>query len=146
MSFALDLQAFADATNEKANAAVRGIVLGVDEALVEKSPVGNPSLWAPGTSVPSGYVGGRFRANWQYGESQAPDGELWTPIVGPFPEKNPIEVEAKAGGKLHYLVNNLPYAQALEDGHSSKQAPAGVVGLTVIEFGPIVEAAVAELK
>jgi hypothetical protein len=143
VSFGLDLKAFADSTNEKANAAVRQIIIGVDEALVERSPVGNPTLWKH--LAPPGYVGGRFRANWQYAEREAPGGMLWTPIVGPFPAKNEIDVAAEGGGKIHYLVNNLPYAQALEDGHSTQAPPAGIVSLTVIEFEPIVKEAVAKL-
>lgn len=145
MSFSLDLKAFADKTNANANAAVRQIVLGVDEAVVERSPVGNPLLWKHPGMAPPGYVGGRFRANWQYAESAAPTGELWTPIVGPFPAKNEINVAAEAGGKIHYLVNNLPYAQALEDGHSTQAPPAGIVALTVLDFEPIVKEAVAKL-
>lgn len=138
MSFSLDLKAFADRTNATANAIVRDTVIQVDRALVEKTPVGNPLLWANPDAAPPGYVGGRLRANWQYGENAPREGELWTPITGPFPDKNPIEVAAEAGGKTHYLVNNLPYAQAIEDGHSEKQAPAGMVGITVLEFQPIV--------
>lgn len=143
MSFGLDLKAFADNTNAKANAAVQKIVLAVDRKLVLRSPVGNALLWKH--KAPPGYVGGRFRANWQYGENVAPVGVLWPPIVGPYPDKNDIDVNAKAGGKIHYLVNNLPYAVALEDGHSTTQAPAGVVGITVLEFEPIVKEAVAAL-
>jgi hypothetical protein len=38
------------------------------------------------------------------------------------------------------LSNNLPYAWALEHGHS-KQRPNGFVGLTVLEFAAIVDKA-----
>lgn len=145
MSFTLDMKAFADKANANANKVTRRIVLGVDAAIVERSPVGNPTLWKHPENAPPGYVGGRFRANWQYGENQIPEGELWTPIVGPFPDKNPIEVAVEAAGKVHYLANNLPYAQALEDGHSTQAAPAGIVALTVIEFKDIVSEAVSEL-
>lgn len=151
MSFSLDLAAFAKKTTGNCDAAVRGIVLGVDESLVEKSPVGNPELWKHPEAAPPGYVGGRFRANWQYGENQIPEGELYTPIVGPFPgaaesiEREAAKVKVQAGGKIHYLANNLPYAQALENGHSAQQAPAGVVGITVIEFEPIVKEVLAGL-
>ena len=31
-----------------------------------------------------------------------------------------------------YFTNNLPYAQALENGHSN-QAPGGMVGLTALD-------------
>lgn len=148
--FGLDLKAFADKTNARANACVRGIVFAVDRSLVEKSPVGNPELWARPGNAPPGYVGGRFRANWQYGENEAPEGELFEPNAGSYPnadetiERETSKVEAQAAGKKHFLVNNLPYAMAIEEGHSTKQAPAGVVAITVIEFEPIVRAVVTE--
>lgn len=152
MSFSMDLRAFADKTNAKANAAVREIVLGVDESLVGKSPVGNADLWANPDHKPKGYVGGRFRANWQYGENEIPSGELFEPNNGVgYPsadetvEREMSKISLEAGGKHHYLANNLPYAQRLEDGWS-KQAPAGMIELTVIEFDPIVKAAVAKVN
>lgn len=151
MSFSLDLKSFADKTNAKANAAVREIVRGVDESLVEKSPVGNAELWANPDHKPKGYVGGRFRANWQYGENEIPDGELYAPNSSSYPgagetvEREMSKVSIEAAGKVHYLANNLPYAQRLEDGWS-KQAPAGMVALTVTEFEPIVKAAILKVQ
>lgn len=141
MSFELDLKAFADKTSAKANAVVRKIVIDVGTALVLKSPVGDADYWQH--PAPAGYVGGRFRANWQYGfnapvlatsEKVDPEGAATIQtIVG--------KVKADAAGEVHYITNSLPYAQAIEIGHSHRQAPQGVVGLTVLEFGPIVEAA-----
>ena len=151
MSFSLDLKQFADKTIATANAAVREIVRGVAESLVEKSPVGNAELWANPDHKPKGYVGGRFRANWQYGENEIPDGELYSPNSSSYPdagatvEREMAKVKIEAAGKVHYLANNLPYAQRLEDGWS-KQAPAGMVALTVIEFKPIVEAAILKVQ
>jgi hypothetical protein len=151
MGLADEMRDFAAKTKARIDATVRTVVLEVDRSLVEKSPVGDPLLWARPGNAPPGYIGGRFRANWQYGENEIPEGELFTPIVGPFPsaaesiETVAAQIKPDAGGKIHYLVNNLPYAQALEDGHSSKQAPAGVVGITVIEFEQIIEAAVQKL-
>jgi len=43
---------------------------------------------------------------------------------------------------VYFLVNNVPYAQALEDGHST-QAPQGIYGLTALEFQQYVDSAVA---
>jgi hypothetical protein len=151
MSFTLDLKAAAAKFNSRADAFVRAVVMEVDRSLVEKSPVGNADLWANPANKPKGYVGGRFRANWQYGEGRAPEGELYEG-GGPFPspqecmERETSKIKIEAAGKVHYLVNNLPYAQAIEDGHSSKQAPAGVVGITVIEFQAIVAETVAKTK
>jgi hypothetical protein len=136
--FAEALDAFATKTSAKADMVVRKVVFDIDAALVLKSPVGNPDLWAKQSlPAPKGYVGGRFRANWQYGENTIPLGELWNPITGPFPPENPIDVAMDAGGKVHYLVNNLPYAYRLEYGWST-QAPLGMVQTTVVEFLPIV--------
>lgn len=152
MSFADDLKAFADTVKARADAVIKMVVIEVDRSLVEKSPVGNAELWANPKNKPPGYVGGRFRANWQYGENEIPEGELFDADAGPYPsaaesiERVIASVEEHAGGKKHYLVNNLPYAQALEDGHSSKQAPVGIVGITVIEFAEIVKAAAEEAK
>ena len=147
MSFTLDLKRFQGKVERKLDAIVREIVVSVDRSLVEKSPVGNPELWANPNNAPPGYVGGRFRANWQYGENEAPEGELYEPNAGPYPgadetvDRETAKIQPDAAGKIHYLTNNLPYAKALEDGHSAKQAPGGMVALTVIEFGPIVKLA-----
>ena len=53
------------------------------------------------------------------------------------------QIPAKAAGTVHVWINNLPYAQRLEDGWS-KQAPSGMVGLAVREFRSIVESAAGE--
>ena len=54
-------------------------------------------------------------------------------------------VPSEAAGLLFYIANNVPYARRLEDGYS-KQAPQGMVGLTVTMFKQIVEKAVTEAK
>lgn len=102
---------------------------------------------------PKGYVGGRFRANWQLGMDSQPDGELFvkSPPTVSFQSgaetvaNNLAVISPLAGGHMYYLVNNLPYAQALENGHSTQCPPGGMVGLTVQEFQQIVDAAVAGL-
>lgn len=141
MTFALDLAAFRNKTSAKVRAVTRKIVIDVGSALVMKSPVGNPDLWAKPSSAPAGYVGGRFRANWQYGYG-TPDKSTSTKvdasgqatisaIVG--------EVSGREAAGVHYITNSLPYAQRIEEGHSQRQAPQGVVRLTVIEFQSIVD-------
>jgi hypothetical protein len=88
-------------------------------------------------------VGGRFRANWQYGLS-APDlkttettDQSGQATIG----RITTEIPANAGGEMHYITNSLPYAKRLEEGWSKRQAPNGMVGLTILEFQPIVAAA-----
>jgi hypothetical protein len=82
---------------------------------------------------------GRFRNNWFLGVDQQPDAttEEVDPLgdlaiaraLGALPDP--------ADGHVYYIVNNLPYAWSLEMG-SSKQAPQGIVRLTLLEWDDIV--------
>jgi len=90
-----------------------------------------------------GYVGGRFRGNWQFSidspateelERIDPSGsEAITALIS--------QVQALTIGQTAYIVNNLPYAIPLEYGHST-QAPAGMVRVTLTNFQRIVDEAI----
>lgn len=135
-SFTADLKAFQAKTDTKINEAVREIVLGVGERLIDRSPVGAPETWK--RKPPPGYKPGRFKSNWNYG-LQTPDIHT-TDRTDLFALNNLEELPAKPAGFVHFLTNSLPYGPALERGHS-QQAPQGMVGLTAQEFPQIVEAA-----
>lgn len=122
--FELALRRFAEKAGDNADLAVRKIVLDLNARLVARSPVDT----------------GRFRANWQYGFGAAPAGsiEIAGTSESPAPPSPPPVLPKGTGVGVHYLVNNLPYAQALERGYS-KQAPLGLVGLTVIEFSGLAD-------
>lgn len=119
---------------------VRKTVIEIGTRLVYRSPVGDADYWR--SPPPPGYVGGRFRANWQYsfgvkasGFTDAVDGSgagTLSAIVGSALGGNAVGV--------HFLTNNLPYAQRIEDGWS-RQAPAGIVGRVELEFASIVRQA-----
>lgn len=90
---------------------------------------------------------GLFRGNWQVGIGSRPRGTL------PNLDRSGAEtiarisgviLGAKAGQRIHF-TNNLPYALALEFGHS-KQAPVGMVRVTIAEFHAITASAVAKTK
>lgn len=140
MTFALDLKKFADKTDARVNAIVRKIVIDVGTSVVLKSPVGDANYWK--SPAPAGYVGGRFRGNWQYGlgainpatseKTDASGQSTISAIVG--------KVDETPAGQVHYITNSLPYADRLENGWS-RQAPNGMVNLTALEFQPIVDAA-----
>lgn len=69
---------------------------------------------------------GRFRANWQTGVEQAPTGEVDaadTNGAGTL-ALTAAEIAGVKGPTVSYLVNNLPYAESLAEGHSP-QAPPG---------------------
>lgn len=94
-----------------------------------------------------GYVGGRFKGNWQVSINREPTGE--TGLIDPSGAQalsSGIAVAHTAiAGHTIYLQNNVPYAVRLEYGWSS-QAPAGMVRITVARFQQIVGGAVQEAK
>lgn len=151
-TFTADLAAFCkDEAPRALTQTVRKIEIEIGNRLVMRSPVGDPDIWQGalfdiGTreniAAPAGYVGGRFRANWQYGFSVPPLGELAEVDPSGGSTVNRLTMAAianKSFGNV-WIVNNLPYAQSLEDGHST-QAPFGMVSLVELEFPQIVEMA-----
>ena len=142
MSFSVDLSELVRKTNLKLESTVKRIVAGVAESVIEMSPVGDASYWQ--SPPPPGYIGGRFRGNWDYGFNQAPQAQFES--IDPSGQVSQSRVMKGLGGKtmvgnVHYIVNNLPYAKALEDGWS-RQAPQGMVGLTVLRFQQVVDGSV----
>jgi hypothetical protein len=144
-SFALSLAKFAEKAKARADEVVGLTVTKIAAELNERSPVGDGTYWI--TKPPKGYVGGRFRANWQLGVDFIPTGVIEaTDRSGDRTQGNIIaSVPADAAGKVYFLCNNLPYARRIEDGWS-RQAPVGVVGLTVIKFQNFVDEAVQKVK
>lgn len=161
MSFASQLKQFADKVKTTESELLQAIVLEMGNSVIELSPVGNPDLWLHNRGTkenpdyvdyiayrgePDGYVGGRFRANWQHASGVIPLASV--PGVDPSGDDTRRRLVAsiqdiEAGG-IEYFVNNLPYAIALEYGHSS-QAPVGMVRTTQARFQGIVNAKVKAL-
>jgi len=162
MGFAADIKKFAQKCGDNADQVVRKTVLDIGSSLIEKTPVGNPDLWqnwekgGVGANsdhwlvstgfVAQGYTGGHARANWSHSigsrvihELQAIDKTGRVSL-----ERISASVPMKAAGLVHYIQNSVPYIQRLEDGYS-KQAPAGMVGLTKVEFQDYIRKALAEL-
>ena len=141
-TFSMQLQNFADKTKAKADEVVGRVVVNVASRLDMRSPVGDASYWKH--KPPKGYVGGRFRGNWQLGIETIPAGETGRidPSGGETLGAIVSEIPTQAAGKRYFLTNNVPYAQRIEEGWS-RQAPQGLVGLTVVEFRPLVAEAAA---
>jgi hypothetical protein len=144
--FSLDISKFVEKAKANADAVVRKVVIDVAANIVSLSPVGDGTFWE--NPPPKGYVGGRFRANWQLGINVPRSGEL--PNIDPAGsatnERIVAALPADATGNVFFLTNNLPYAQRLEDGWSKRQAPAGMVGLTVVKYQAIVDNAAQAVK
>lgn len=133
-SFILDLGRIADTLPEEQMAdLLHSTALSALASIVRRSPVGNPDLWQ--SPAPKGYVGGQFRGNW-FVSIGAPQ-----PQVSPRTDKSGTAsigageavIRSAPAYALITIHNSLPYATALEHGHSS-QAPLGMVGLTLAEI------------
>lgn len=129
-------------TGDNAESVVRQTALQLQKRMIERSPVGNPDLWKSG--APPGYVGGRFRANWQCGIGAVNTSTAAQP--GADGEgRTRTALQGWKAGQTIWLTNSLPYSRKIEYGHSS-QAPSGVVRLTVQEYGQYLKKVVSELK
>jgi hypothetical protein len=144
MTFALDLKKFAERAKENVHQVVRVFTLEVGTSVVERTPVGNPSQWKG--PAPKGYTGGRLRANWQFTtEGPATSSLATNDHAGALSRLSAAVAESQAGG-VTYLINNVVYAAPIEyEGHS-KQAPAGMVRVTVAEAEQYLRRAVSTIK
>jgi hypothetical protein len=147
-SFGGDVNKFVDKTIERTNLVQRRTVLELGRRLILRTPVGNKELWARNVEraarglapLPKGYVGGHLRANWQFSVMTPAQGEIDSVDVSrPNREMaNTVASLVPGEDKSVFITNCAPYADAVENG-SSKQAPSGMVAITVAEFGAIVE-------
>lgn len=105
---------------EEALLIVRKIVIDAYARIVDRTPIDT----------------GRARASWQFGvnaepDGKVPDGDYKAKIAGIVAE-NVAQIAEASPGKW-FIANHLDYIEALEAGWS-KQAPAGMVGLTLREL------------
>lgn len=130
-SFTLDIQKFVTGAKQRANDAVGRIVVGVSAEIDMRSPVDT----------------GRFRGNWQLGVNSVPSGTLANldKTGNATQARIAASVPDEAAGHVFWIVNNLPYATRLEHGYS-RQAPQGMVGLTLTRFQSIVNEAAAAVR
>ncbi len=120
--WSLPIDKYVRAAKGDMNKAARAVGLELYTRLLIRSPVDT----------------GRFRGNWMIGIAVIPetsDPMKFNPPGAPDGEQIARFASYKLGNTI-YMRNNLPYAVALERGHSG-QAPSGVVRVTVGEFGGI---------
>jgi hypothetical protein len=153
-TFSAQINAWIAKTKDDADKVVRFALLTLDSRLVQRSPVGDASYWQ--RPAPPGYTGGQFRGAWQMAEyAPTADGGFDRTHGG---QNGIIDKDGSAtlaahaavvnvakAGKIYYLYNPLPYAKRIEEGWS-RQAPVGLVALTVVEWNNIVENAVNGVK
>lgn len=145
--FAVSISKWREKAVANADQVLRAVCIGLLNNVVVRSPVGNPELWSGDKygfiRPPPGYVGGRFRANWQVsvGEPSTETVDAVDPSGQVSIMAGQVTLNGVECGPPIYIVNNLPYAIPLEYGHSS-QAPQGMVRLAAIEFQQLVDEAV----
>ena len=126
-TFSLQVAAFAAKAKGNANQVVRKVAIDCVSSIVLKSPVDT----------------GRFRANWNLSLGNIDE------TTSDATDKGGADTIANAAvsvsdsllGQTVYITNALPYAQRLEYGYS-KQAPVGMVRITVAEFQGYIDRAV----
>lgn len=98
---------------------------------------------------PEGYVGGRFKNNWYVGFDSQPTQSNDTPDASGRGSNSRgmavLEVFRVGQVSSIYFTNNLPYAAALENGHSG-QAPGGMVGITALDAAQMFREAMSEVR
>lgn len=129
--FSLDISAFVQKAKARQDLVVRKIGLEVLSRIVYRSPVKT----------------GRFRGAWMVSLNTpmtATPGTLDAAGGATIERGNQAMMDVKVGDTI-WLINSLPYANRIEHGWS-QQAPAGVVGITVVEFQNFLSKAVSEAK
>lgn len=141
MSFTADLSRFVNKAKSNVDQVVRVVVIDLGTRIIMRNPVGDTKYWKT-KYPPKGYVGGRSRANWQYNFGQMPTSVLEVvDTTGAATTRSLTSgvLGAPAAG-IHWIANNVDYIKALEEGWS-RQAPNGMVGVTLVEFQTVVSQA-----
>lgn len=98
---------------------------------------------------PEGYVGGRFKNNWYVGLDSQPTESNDTPDASGQGSNSRgmavLEVFRVGQVSSIYFTNNMPYARALEEGHSG-QAPGGMVRVTALDAAQYFREAMSEVR
>ena len=119
-TFTLSLANFAKAAPEKAETVVRRASQDVLAKVVWRSPGDT----------------GRLRNNWNThsGAAYTSTTETTDKSGQEAIARGTAILAAPVGERSIFITNSLPYAIPLEYGHSKKQAPAGMVRITVSEW------------
>jgi hypothetical protein len=128
-SFELDIARFVEKAKGNATLVVRRTSLDLLSRVIQKSPVDE----------------GRFKSSWLVSLNAIPEGVPGTidkSGAPSFARLNMAVAGMKAGDYIA-MTSSLAYSRKLEYGHS-KQAPSGVVRITVAEFPQVVAKAAAE--
>ena len=131
MGFAEDLKKICDRAGDKAELVVRRAAIDIGGQLVDRSPVDT----------------GRFKNNWQTGIGGMDKNISAAADLGGAGAlaRLTAQVAAWKPGQSIFISNSLPYAYRLEHGWS-KQAPGGMVKLSIQNYSEAIRKAATALK
>ena len=139
MSFNEDIKRFQKKTDDRIDKVIRMAFIEASTRIIRRSPVGDANFWKG--KPPKGYTGGRFRANWQASVNKPATGAIDTSkrpkTRSSIATGSVVSAASKRKARSYYLMNNLPYSTAIEQGHS-RQAPNGIIKLVAAEWKQIV--------
>jgi len=120
MSFSSDINKFTLKVKDNGEKVIRGTALALFSDVVVATPVDT----------------GRLRGDWQVTVNTPANSH--TEIAD---KSGAVAIKAITGqvfgfrlGSKLYLINTLPYAKAIEEGHSRVKAPAGMVRVSIADF------------
>ncbi len=120
-TFTADLRKFAELAGKSLDQTCRGVAIKWFSSTVMATPVDT----------------GRLRGNWLLTRDQPATG--MSARLDPSGAAVISDITLRVGGvgTVNYLTNNLPYAEAIEYGHS-KQAPEGMVRVNFARIKAII--------
>lgn len=129
MSFALDIEKFADEAIAAVENTRRIFIGNLCLRIIDRTPV----------------LSGHLKGNWQPSVGAAEYDEVARASKdGAFVKKLSLDVLATLkGDETFYFSNNAPYVLVIEyEGHSSVKAPDGMVRVSMAEVGQLINQAV----
>ena len=128
--FTASIARFVEKAKDNADLVLRKVALEMFTRVVIKTPVDT----------------GRAKGAWQCSIGSIPSGMVnhLDKTGSETIARINVNVASANAGDVLYLVANLPYINNLEYG-SSKQAPSGMVRLTILEWNRVVDKAASEL-
>jgi hypothetical protein len=149
MSFADDINRITKKTLANADKFLVEVVKETENRLFIRSPVGDVPNWSlewQQWAEEVGYIEGRFLSSWRVsvGEIDYSVDPVYRSGQGSYDGIEQVKAHGEEAlqwfgcGTVAYISNSVEYAQAIENGTASpRQAPAGVVSLTAMEFSSI---------
>lgn len=127
----VDLSAFAEALQTDVTTAVRTVAAKLFGEIVDASPVDTGRFragWAVTLDAPSEFIPGEASTHKDKLVKGHGPGSRLAPEYADAPMFPSLEIGLE--NKV-FIVNNLPYAVALEDGHSMQAPPGAIVQIPV---------------